>query len=82
MFLNVDDTEEPLILSHQLIGWRVMSFPYNLAYSNSEDENFEVMSESLQKRTKNLNNILLINNFWKQWSREYLLDLRKGHCQQ
>ena len=57
-----------------------MSLPDHLVYSDTEDENFEVTSESLQKRAKHLKNIL--NHFWKQWSKEYLLELREGHCQQ
>ena len=79
-YLNSDDTEEPLTPSHLLVGHRLLSLPDNLSWFEHEDEDFEVTSDSLQRRAKHLNNAL--NHFWRRWSKEYLLELRNSHRQQ
>jgi hypothetical protein len=78
-FLNSDDTEEPLTPSRLLVGRRILSLPDNLTYF-AEDEDFQLTSESLNRRAKDLNGVL--NHFWKRWSKEYLLELRDAHRQQ
>ena len=77
-FLYSDDTEELLTPSRLLVGCRILSLPDNLTYF-AENEDFQVTSESLNRRAKHLNCVL--NHFWKRWSKEYLLELRDAHRQ-
>ena len=78
-YLNADDTEEPLTPSHLLMGRRILSVPDNLTSCDVEDEEFEISTDSLQKRVRYLNTVL--NQFWRRWSKEYLLELRDAHRQ-
>ena len=77
-YIHPDDLEQPLTPSHLLVGRRLLSLPDHFTYFEPEgDEDFELTTESLQKRAKHLNGVL--NHFWKRWSREYLLELRDTH---
>lgn len=77
-YVSSDDLEEPLTPSHLLVGRRILSLPDNLSYQrDNNDEDFEVDSDHLNKRVKHLANV--INQFWKRWRREYLLELRESH---
>ena len=79
-YIYPDDLEQPLTPSHLLAGCRLLSLPDHLTYHEpEEDEDFELTTESLQRRAKHLNSML--NHFWRRWSREYLLELRDTHCQ-
>ena len=74
-YLHPDDLEQPLTPSHLLVGRRLLSLPDHLTYLEPEgDEDFELTTESLQRRAKHLNSVL--NHFWRRWSREYLLELK------
>ena len=80
-YVHPDDLEQPLTPSHLIVGRRLLSLPDHLTHLEPlEDEDFELNRESLQRRTKHLNNV--INHFWKSWSREYLLQLQDTHRQQ
>ena len=77
-YVSPDDLEEPLTPSHLLVGRRLLSLPDNLCYCRDvDDDDFEVNPSYLNKRLKYLNNIL--NQFWRRWRTEYLLDLRESH---
>ena len=79
-YIHSDDLELPLTPSHLLVGRRLLSLPDHLTYLELEDDgDFELSTESLQRRAKHLSSIL--NHFWKRWSREYLLELRDAHRQ-
>ena len=79
-YIYPDDLEQPLTPSHLLVGRRLLSLPDHLTYLEpEEDEDFELTTESLQRRAKYLNSVL--NHFWRRWSREYLLELRDTHRQ-
>ena len=78
-FLNAEDTEEPLTPSHLLVGRRLLNLPDNLTHYVDKDPDFEVDSESVQKRVRHLANVL--NHFWRRWTKEYLLELREAHRQ-
>ena len=57
-----ENVEEPLTPSHLLCGRRLLSLPDDLSYIQDEEEDFELTTESLQRRMRYLNNI--INHFW------------------
>ena len=79
-YIHPDDIEQPLTPLHPLVGRRLLSLPDHLTYFEPEnDEDFELTTESLQRRAKHLNSVL--NHFWRRWSREYLLELRDTHYQ-
>ena len=64
-YVSADDVEEPLIPPYLLIGRRVLNLTDHLSYlCDPEDENFDVDSTPLIKRTKHLNKIL--NHFRKR----------------
>ena len=77
-YLTPDDLEEPLTPSHLLIGRRVLSLPDNLSYQGEpEDSDFQMSADDLSRRVKHLNNTL--NQFWRRWRHEYLIELREAH---
>ena len=74
-YLDPDDTDEPLTLSHLLTGRRVMSLS---DVHIDDDDNYEVVSHTdLTKRMKHLSKTL--ESFWRKWRTEYLLGLRDAH---
>lgn len=67
--------DEPLTPIYLLVGYRLLSVPDGLITDNE----FDVSPEHLIKRMYYLLNKVL-NNFWKRWEKEYLLELRDAHC--
>ena len=77
-YVSAGDTEEPLTPSHLLIGRRVLNLPDHLGHlCDPGDEDFDIDSTQLTRRTKHLSNTL--NHFWKRWRSEYLAELRESH---
>ena len=77
-YVSSDDPEEPLTPSHLTYGRRILSLPE--VRSNSQDPiNQAVSSEDLPRRRRYLG--LLLEHFWKRWSREYVTELRNRHRQ-
>ena len=77
-YIAPDDLEEPLTPSHLLMGRRVLSLPDNLGYQGDiQDTDFELSPVDLSRRVKHLNNSL--NQFWRRWRHEYLVELREAH---
>ena len=74
-YVSANDLEEPLTPSHLLIGRRVMSLPEPIPGDDDSDE--EVTANQLNRRSRHLN--LILNQFWRRWKNEYLLELREAH---
>ena len=67
-YVHPDDLEEPLTPSHLIVGCRLLSLPDHLTYIEPvDDEDFGLSVNTLQQRTKHLNNV--INHFWRRWSK-------------
>ena len=71
-YLSPDDVEEPLTPSHLLIGRRVLTLPEP---TSDEDSNFDadLSRTDLTRRMRHLSKT--VDNFWKRWRSEYLLEL-------
>ena len=77
-YILAGDTEEPLTLSHLLLGRRVLNLPDHLSQLyDPTDEDFDLNSTRLTRRMKHFNNTL--NHFWQRWRSEYLSELRESH---
>ena len=76
-YVSPDDYEEPLTPSHLLTGRRILGLPDGLCYSSSEDPDFELTPNIVNKRIRYLERIL--EHFWKRWRSEYLVGLREQH---
>ena len=77
-YVSSYDLEEPLTPSHLLHGRRLLSLPDNLSDEDEAgDQDFGVDTTHLNRRVRHLNNTL--NQFWRRWRTEYLLELRDSH---
>ena len=77
-YISSDDVEAPLTPSHFLMGRRTLSVPDSLLYQcEDDDDDVTITHEQLNKRMRHLN--VVLNQFWKRWQREYLLELREAH---
>ena len=74
-YLSPGDLDEPLTLSHLLVGRRLINLPDYCA--GSDDEAFNCDREVFMRREKFLEGLLC--GFWKRWKHEYLLELRDAH---
>ena len=80
-YVSSDDLQEPLTPSHFLTGRRTLSLPDSLCCGQDmEDDDVELTHDHLTKRMRHLN--VVLNQFWKRWSQEYLLELRESHRHQ
>ncbi|XP_011404755.1 PREDICTED: uncharacterized protein LOC105313216 [Amphimedon queenslandica] len=75
-FVSTEDLEEPLTPAHFLLGRRSLSLPDSFCYGE-ESEDIDITSSALTKRMKHLNSTL--EQFWRRWTNEYLLELREAH---
>ena len=76
-YVSTEDAEEPLTPSHLLCGHRILSLPDPAMHNDEDDCDITVSCDDLTRRTKHLNKTL--NDFWKRWRTEYLLELRDAH---
>ena len=78
-YISSEDLEEPITPSHFLTGRRLLSFPDRLCHQqhDPDDEDYVVTHEHFTRRLKHLNTVL--NQFWKKWHQEYLLELCEAH---
>ena len=74
-YVSPDDFEEPLTLSHLMVGRRLMSVP-DAVYKDNLDED-GVNSAVFSRRVQHLSRTL--DQFWQRWRTEYLLELREAH---
>ena len=80
-YVSSDDLQEPLTPSHFLTGRRTLSLPDSLCYGRDvEEDDVELAHDHLTKRMIHLN--VVLNQFWRRWSQEYLLELRESHRRQ
>ena len=78
-FVSSNDLQEPLTPSHLLVGHRLLRLP-SCNYPQEFDYNTIVQSVNLNKRMANFDNLL--NQFWKRWQLEYLIESRECHRHQ
>ena len=76
--VSSDDPEEPLTPSHLMYGRRILSLP-EVTGNRQASLNHTVSSEDLPRRRKYFG--LLLEHFWRRWSREYVTELRNLHRQ-
>ena len=70
--IYTDVIEEPLNLSHLVIGRRIASLPDSCQLTDEHD-----CATTFQRRARHLNQFL--EHFWRRWSKEYLVNLREFH---
>ena len=71
----MDDRDEPLTPAHLLTSRRVLSLPDYIGHEH--EDVVDVEPELLDKRARHLN--VTLNQFWKCWRKEYLLELQESH---
>ncbi len=71
-----DEIQEPLTPSHLIVGRRLLNLPA-LSSLDLEDRVFDEEGDGLPKREAYLSKVL--DNYWKRWTKEYLVDLREYH---
>ena len=76
-FMAADDLEEPLTPSHLLTGHRVLRLPDSSIPEVDPDFMASTDRAHVTSWMSHLN--LLLQHFWKRWSREYLTELRDAH---
>ena len=79
-YVSSEDLDEPITLSHLILGQRLLSLPDNLDYlGDPDEEEFTLNKSQSSSRVRHLNNPF--NHFWKRWRMEYLNCLREVHSQ-
>ena len=68
----------PLTPSHLLVGRRLLSLPSYSHKESNEEYSPQVTKSHLSRRFRHLNTTL--DQFWRRWQSEYLLELREHHC--
>ena len=76
-FVSSDDVEEPLTPFHLIYGRGILSLPDFT--QNTEASLSQAVSSDDMPRRRYLQ--LLLEHFWKRWSREYVTELRNLHRQ-
>ncbi|XP_068723639.1 uncharacterized protein [Montipora capricornis] len=77
-FVSSDDVEEPLTPFHLIYGRGILSLP-DVTRNREASLSQAVSSDDMPRRRKYLQ--LLLEHFWKSWSREYVTELRNLHRQ-
>ena len=77
-YVSSDDPEELLTPSHLMYGRRILSLP-EVTGNRQASLDHTMSSEDLPRRRKYLG--LLLEHFWRRWSREYVTELRNLHRQ-
>ena len=77
-YLSSDDTEEPLTPSHLLLGYRVLSLPDTVVTTDEDKLLGKPTRADLTRRMQHLKK-KTVDDFWRRWRSEYLLELRESH---
>ena len=75
-YISTDSIQEPITPSHLMTGRRLMSLPDG-PYNTELSADVSLATSDISRRMYHLNTVL--EHFWKQWKREYLLELRESH---
>ena len=76
--MSSDDVEEALTPFHLIYGRGILSLP-DVTRNREASLSQAVSSDDMPRRRKYLQ--LLLEHFWKRWSREYVTELRNVHRQ-
>ena len=76
-FVSSDVVEEPLTPYHWIYGRGILTFP-DFTRNREASLNQAVSSGDLPRRRKYMQ--LLLEHFWKSWSRQYVTELRNLPC--
>ena len=71
-YVSSEDIEEPLTPSHLLVGYIILTLP-NPAIPDDPDYSPGRLTHRMSHLSKTL------QQFWKRWKKEYLLELREFH---
>lgn len=74
-YVSTEDFEEPLTPSHLIFGRRLLSLPNSV--NQGIDPEWNLSKQDTTRRMNHLNNLL--DQFWRRWKNEYLLELRNSH---
>ena len=77
LYITPDDLDEPLTPLHLLMGRRIRSLPDGLSHQAEIGDSKFQMNPANLARVKYLN--ITLNQFWKRWRHEYLIELREAH---
>ena len=76
-YVSADDMEEPLTPSHFLTGRQILNVPDRFCVDSESDKDGQMTPAQLSRRMRHLNRVL--NQFWRRWKEEYLLELQNVH---
>ena len=75
-YVSSEDVTEPLTPSHLLTGYRVLSLPD----PDTPNDDPDFSSDSAACLTRRMHHLTKsLQQFWRRWKREYLLELREHH---
>eukprot|EP00795_Rhopilema_esculentum_P015986 gene15986-7318_t len=75
-YLYENELEEALTPSHLLVGRRLLSL-LETPQEDDDDGGYGEQEDVARRRQRYLNTVL--DNYWRRWKREYLVDLREYH---
>ena len=75
-YLYENELEEALTPSHLLVGRRLLSLS-ETPQEEDDDGGYGEQEDVARRRQRYLNKVL--DNYWRRWKREYLVDLREYH---
>ena len=78
-YVCADNEEEPITLSHLIVGHRILSLPDDLDQQcELDDPEFTLKDDQVVRQVQHLNHML--NHLWKRWRSEDLSCLREAYA--